>query len=85
MRTLIFIAAGLLLLGMLQLFSRPHWRGRAALGFIVVWLLVSAVNLSQGLRAGYTLGEELLVHLFLFGIPALAALWAWRQQSTSEK
>ncbi|WP_133493072.1 hypothetical protein [Alcanivorax sp. 24] len=85
MRTLLFIVAGLLLLGLLQLFSRPHWRGRAALGFIVVWLLVSAVNLNQGLRAGYALGEELLVHLFLFGIPALAALWAWWQQSVSKR
>ncbi|EPC03356.1 hypothetical protein L861_17595 [Litchfieldella anticariensis FP35 = DSM 16096] len=45
-----------------------------ALGFIAVWLAVSAANLGVGLAAGYALAEELLVHLFLFGIPALAAV-----------
>lgn len=36
----------------------------------------------MGLAAGYPLAEELLVHLFLFGIPALAAAWAWRRYRT---
>ncbi|PMR69153.1 hypothetical protein [Halomonas heilongjiangensis] len=79
MRTLIFIIVGLAILGVALALSRPAWRPRVALGFIVLWLAVSAVNLGMGLAAGYPLAEELLVHLFLFGIPALAAAWAWRK------
>lgn len=78
MRTLAFILIGLLLLGVALALSRPTWRPRVALGFIVAWLAVSAANLGVGLSHGYSLAEELLVHLFLFGIPALAAAWAWR-------
>lgn len=78
MRTLAFILIGLLLLGVALALSRPAWRSRLALGFIAVWLAVSAINLVVGLSHGYSLAEELLVHLFLFGIPALAAAWAWR-------
>lgn len=79
MRTLAFILIGLLLLGAALALSRPAWRPRVALGFIVAWLAVSAINLGVGLSHGYSLAEELLVHLFLFGIPALAAAWAWRR------
>ena len=79
MRTLIFILVGLIVLGAALALGRPAWRPRIALGFIAVWLVVSAVNLGMGLAAGYSLAEELLVHLFLFGIPALAAMWAWRR------
>lgn len=82
MRTLTFIVIGLVLLCVVLAVSRPAWRTRTALGFIAVWLAISAVNLSMGLAAGYSLAEELLVHLFLFGIPALAALWAWRKYRT---
>ncbi|GGY06844.1 hypothetical protein GCM10007160_37840 [Litchfieldella qijiaojingensis] len=79
MRTLIFIVIGLAILGAVLVVSRPRWRAHVALGFIAVWLTVSAVNLGMGLAAGYALAEELLVHLFLFGVPALAAVWAWRK------
>ena len=79
MRTLIFIAVGLIVLVSLLAIIRPAWRAPAALGFIAAWFVVSAVNFGIGLSAGYSLAEELLVHLFLFGIPALAAAWAWRK------
>lgn len=84
MRTLIFIVVGLVLLGLALAISRPAWRSRVALGFIAVWLAISAGNLSIGLAAGYSLAEELLVHLFLFGIPAAGALWAWRRYRLPE-
>lgn len=75
MRTLILILAGLGLLAVAMLLSKPAWRPVVALVFIGVWLLASAVNLGIGLSHGYSLREELLVHVFLFGIPAAAALW----------
>ncbi len=83
MRTLIFILTGLVILGAALALSRPAWRPRLALGFIAAWLAVSAINLGVGLSHGYSLTEELLVHLFLFGIPALAAIWAWRRFTTN--
>lgn len=79
MRTLIIILVGLALLGVAVALARSGWRGRAALAFIPVWLAASGVNLSIGLSHGYSLREELLVHLFLFGIPALAAVVCWRR------
>ncbi len=78
MRTLIFILAGLGVLALALFLSPAAWRGRVALGFIAAWLVVSGINLSIGLSHGYSLREELLVHLVLFGIPALTALAAWR-------
>lgn len=78
MRTLIFIAAGLVLLGLCMMLAPAGKRSALALGFIGVWLVVSGVNLSIGLSHGYSLKEELLVHLFLFGVPAIsAAVLAW--------
>ncbi len=79
MRTLIIIAIGLALLGIAITISKPDRRSTVALGFIAAWLIASLINLGIGLSHGYSLGEELLVHLFLFGIPALAALWVRRR------
>ncbi len=79
MRTLIIILVGLALLVFLLLISKREKRGRAALAFIGLWLVASSVNLGIGLSHGYSLAEELLVHAVLFGIPAVAALAAWRR------
>lgn len=73
MRTLMFIAAGLALLGLCMVLTPSGKRAALAIGFIGVWLAVSGVNLGMGLSHGYSLQEELLVHLFLFGIPAASA------------
>ena len=53
---------------------------RAAMIFIVLWLLGAGINLWVGVsRAGYTLAEEAPVFLLVFGVPAaVAALLAWR-------
>lgn len=79
MRTLVIILIGLALLAAFLLLSKPRKRGQAALAFIGVWLVASGVNLGIGLSHGYSLAEELLVHAALFGIPAVAALAAWRK------
>ena len=53
---------------------------RAAMIFIVLWLLGAGINLWVGVsRAGYTLAEEAPVFLLVFGVPAaVAVLLAWR-------
>jgi hypothetical protein len=77
MRTVVFIVAGLILLALVVALSKPPFRRSAALAFIGVWLVVSAINLYIGVSKGYSLQEELLVHAALFGIPAVAALVTW--------
>lgn len=77
MRTLIIIGIGLLLLAVAVALSPAGWRARAALMFIPVWLLASGINLSIGLTHGYSLREEVLIHVALFGLPAAAAVACW--------
>ncbi|THF64558.1 hypothetical protein E6C76_10865 [Pseudothauera nasutitermitis] len=77
MRTLIFIAAGLLLAVLALRLAPPTRRGLAALAFAVAWLGVSAWNLLTGLSHGYTLAQELPIHVALFGIPAALAWGLW--------
>jgi hypothetical protein len=44
-----------------------------------VWLLAAAVNLSIGVRHGYSVAEELPIGLIVFGVPAaIAVLFWWR-------
>jgi len=86
MRTLLFLSAGLMLLGSMLVLARLfvahypaviHW---AAGGFLVLWLLVCAVNLWVGVaRAGYSVAEELPILLLNFAVPAsVALLLAWK-------
>lgn len=81
MRTLLFILAGLALLALALGLAPAGRRPMLALAFIGLWLAVSGANLAVGLSHGYPLRQELLVHLFLFGIPAASAAWAWRHFS----
>lgn len=79
MRTMIFIAAGLIVAAaLLRLAPVPH-RTWAAGFFTVAWLGVSAWNLRTGLSHGYSLADELPLHVALFGIPVALAwgLWWW--------
>jgi hypothetical protein len=82
MRTLLFLLAGLLLvgasfiLGKMFLASYPEADKWATRLFMVVWLGVAAANLMAGvLRAGYTVGEELPIFVLIFGFPALCMLF----------
>jgi hypothetical protein len=69
-----------LLVGRLVGGAAPVAMARAAMIFIVLWLLGAGINLWVGVsRAGYTLAEEAPVFLLVFGVPAaVAALLAWR-------
>ena len=81
MRTLVLILVGLVVLALATGLSRPARRPLAACVFVGFWLAACAANLMVGLSHGYSLGEELRVHLVLFGIPAIAALAvAWRSR-----
>lgn len=81
MRTVLFLVAGILLLaGVLllgKLFSAnyPGATLAATLAFVALWLAVSGVNMWIGVaKAGYSVAEELPIFLFIFGLPALAAI-----------
>ncbi|ARU06233.1 hypothetical protein CCO03_17495 [Comamonas serinivorans] len=80
MRTLIIVVIGLVLAALALRLTPAAHRLLAAGLFTVVWLGVTALNLRTGLSHGYTLAEELPIHLVLFGVPVAAAwvLW-WRQ------
>jgi hypothetical protein len=80
MRTLVLILIGLVVLALATGLSRPARRPLAALVFIGFWLVVCAINLAVGLSHGYSLGEELGVHLVLFGVPAAVA-WFIRRKA----
>ncbi|WP_448098225.1 hypothetical protein [Luteibacter yeojuensis] len=77
MRTVIVIAIGLVLAALfLRLMSASH-RTLAASLFTLMWFAVSGWNLRTGLAHGYSLSEELPIHLALFGVPVLFAWGLW--------
>lgn len=86
MRTALFLLAGILLAGataiLARLFAHNYSSASAvATGvFLVVWLAVTGFNMWVGVaRAGYSVAEELLILLLLFGVPAVVAvLLKWK-------
>jgi len=83
MRTVIIIAAGLII-GALFLFAgRLLGRGpeTLALGaklFIALWFIAAAVNMGMGVaKAGYSFMEELPIFLVIFAVPAAATGYFW--------
>lgn len=83
MRTLIIIVAGLSLMAFTLWLAKPPRRRLAAWLFMGGWLLFTLYNLRTGLSHGYSLQEELPIHLVLFGVPALAAWVFSRKRSGS--
>ena len=86
MRTLLFLIAGVMLLAafllLAKLFSASVTDAPrvALISFVVVWLVISGLNMWIGVtRAGYSIAEELPIFLLIFGVPAVAAaLLKWR-------
>lgn len=75
--TAMTLLAGLALLFMVRLTIRDA--ARATLLFLLLWLIVSVGNLLVGvLYAGYGWGEEAVIALVVFGLPAALALGAAR-------
>lgn len=77
MRTLIFIAVGLVLAALLIRLTPVAHRTVAAAVFTLAWLGVSVWNLRTGMSHGYTLAQELPIHIALFGLPAAMAWGVW--------
>ena len=82
MRTLIIIILGLVLLALWIGVARSLAGGdklqvaKAIRAFIGIWFLVAAANMAVGvLKAGYGALEELPILLFIFSVPAAAALF----------
>jgi len=82
-RTLVFIAAGLVVLAAFALIGARFGGGAQAIAlaakiFLPLWLAAALVNMWFGVaRAGYSVGEELPVLLVLFGVPAAVAVLLW--------
>lgn len=81
MRTGLFILSGFLLLAVsfiiAKLFSNyfPSVGTVATSVFLALWLALTGFNLWVGVvRAGYSVAEELPIMLFLYGVPAAAAI-----------
>jgi hypothetical protein len=77
MRTVFFIAVGLVLAAALLKLAPAAYRTLAAAIFTLGWLGVTGWNLRIGLSHGYTLAEELPIHAALFGVPVAVAWLLW--------
>lgn len=78
MHTVLVVSGGLLLLGVFVLLAHVITAITllaAVKVFILVWLVVSLLNLWGGVtQGGYSLLEELPMLLLVFGIPAIFSL-----------
>lgn len=59
--------------------QRPDRSAIAAKIFLGLWLVASAIHFYRGVQAGYSVGEELVIHAVIFGVPALAAAYFIRK------
>jgi uncharacterized membrane protein YwaF len=81
MRTVLFLAAGFLLLAALFILARlfaenyPSAPTYATIAFVVLWLVATGANMWVGVnKAGYSVAEEFPILLLLFGVPAVVAI-----------
>lgn len=75
MRTLFIVAIGVVLV-LVLLWRCPHRHHFVVMWvFSLGWLAVCGWNLGVGLSHGYALGEELLVHALLYGVPVGLGWW----------
>lgn len=79
MHTIKVLALGFVLLGAFIWIGRAFGNGsRAALYFLPLWLAAAVINLWFGVaKAGYSVKDEMPIFLFIFAVPAAAALLAW--------
>ena len=76
MRTLIIISMGLAIAALTLWFTPPAKRVLLGMVFTASWLVATLLNLRTGLSHGYTLAQELPIHLVLFIVP-VAAYWLY--------
>lgn len=82
MRTGLFLLAGLLLLAAFlilgKLFSTnyPGATMTAAIGYVVLWFILAALNMWIGVsKAGYSVADELPIFALVFIVPAAVAIF----------
>ncbi|WP_334179923.1 hypothetical protein [Pseudoxanthomonas sp.] len=79
MRTLIFIAVGLLLVGIAMSLASPGKRRTVMVVLSVGWLAAVLWNLRTGMSHGYSLQEELPIQAGIYLVPVAAGWWwAWK-------
>ena len=86
MRTVLFLVAGLLLLGAALLLGKlfsahyPSATFVATVAYVALWLIISGINMGVGIaKAGYSVTEELPIFLLIFSVPAaVAILLKWK-------
>ena len=86
MRTVLFLVAGLLLLGAALLLGKlfsthyPSAAFVATVAYVALWLIVAGINMWVGVaKAGYSATEELPIFLLIFSVPAaVAILLKWK-------
>jgi hypothetical protein len=86
MRTVLFLAAGFLLLAAALLLGRlfstnyPGATLAATIAYVASWLIIAGFNMWVGVaRAGYSVAEELPIFALIFGLPAVVAvLLKWK-------
>ena len=82
MHTLIVLAVGFALFGVLALVGRilggTSGIATASLVFLPLWLIGAGINMYVGVtRAGYSVADETPIFLVVFAIPAAVALFTW--------
>lgn len=73
MRTLLIVGCGLVAVALVLWVTPGPRRMLVAAIFSFGWLLVTLWNLRIGLSHGYSLREEVPIHLVLYGVPVAAA------------
>ncbi|MET0655242.1 MAG: hypothetical protein ABWY94_06700 [Pseudoxanthomonas sp.] len=75
MRTLTLVVIGLVFMAFAMWLTKPAQRITTAWLFTALWLLATSWNLYTGLSHGYSLQEELPIHIGIFAVPVVVA-WA---------
>lgn len=82
MRTVLFLAAGLLLLAAALLLGKlfsANYAGAASaatIAYLALWLIIAGANMWVGVaKAGYSVAQELPIFLLIFAVPAVAAVF----------
>jgi len=81
-RTLIAIGIGLILLIVVAVLAArrdPEARQKAFTAFGVIWFVLCVLDAIVGVINGYSIGEELLIHMVIFLVPAMAAFLVARR------
>ena len=82
MRTFIAIGIGLILLIVVAVLAArrdQEARQKAFTAFGVVWFVLCVLDAIVGVLNGYSIGEELLIHMVIFLVPAMAAFLVARR------